>query len=462
MVTFGEILRFDPEQINAIFTACSGQQRTCANLDGHLKKLSDLHTWVGDAATAAKNAANKTRVDVDTHGNEVWQVAAAARDCYDEAVALKASARRVQADADADGVDIDSVTGNISDPHPPDMRDWSDEEKRALFARRRDLQRRDREVIAAAERFDDDLAAAINAADGTIPMTPRGEGANVNLADRRANQIAAFRQMYHRDPTTENDWRMAEVLDPHSYSAKNKGASANIVVGRFTPQPGRGVVAINAFIPRDKVANIGAYDLGDNRQFNPHASPESNRATIYIDYDSGLIVARQNPSVGTDGDVEVGKPVVSASESENGQLNIKYKFTNPSAPGGERGADIIRETVRGAVAIPGGDSPPSVNGTMSGYPAIEVYGYTNNGSGPQTIYQYKPGGKASIDADSSLGPALNLPLDRVVGDDGMYPQVKPPKYASLDPYYIPPPPLLDEGTPLGPRTEPPTIEEAPQ
>ncbi|WP_287003595.1 MULTISPECIES: hypothetical protein [Gordonia] len=371
---------------------------------------------------------------------------------------LSTSAKNIQADADHEGFDIDPLSGTVSDPHPPDMRGWEEEDRSAYYKELKDLQRRVNDVVASADRFDEDLAAAINAADGSIPLTPQGERANVNLADRRANEVAAFQQTYHRNPTSPNDWRMAELLDPHSYSAKNKGLNSEIKVARFTPQPGRGLVAMNAFIPRSEVLNVPHYDLGDNRGFDPRATPESSRANIWIDYDHGLIVARQNPSVSTKGEVKVGKPDVSASEGADGQVNIKYKFANPFAPGGDVGASLVRETVHGAVAIPGEGAPPSVNGTMSGYPAVEVYGYPSNGEAPQTIYQYMPGGKATIGADSTAGPLLNLPLDRAVGDGTLYPQSTSPPYMVNDPYSRPQSPVEHDGTTLGSRADPPRIE----
>lgn len=85
MVAFGEIVTFEPAQIPEILTACNGRSKTCSTLGTHLTKLSDLEGWQGDAADAAKKSAGRARVDVNAHGNEVWKVAAEARDCYNRA-----------------------------------------------------------------------------------------------------------------------------------------------------------------------------------------------------------------------------------------------------------------------------------------------------------------------------------------------------------------------------------------
>jgi hypothetical protein len=55
-------------------------------------------------------------------------------------------------------------------------------------------------------------------------------------ADRRQNQIGAFKQVYGREPVSANDWGMAAALDPHSYDPKYQGVPPGIVVGRLTPQ----------------------------------------------------------------------------------------------------------------------------------------------------------------------------------------------------------------------------------
>jgi WXG100 family type VII secretion target len=41
--------------------------------------------------------------------------------------------------------------------------------------------------------------------------------------ERRRNQIEAFKEVYGREPVTQNDWTMAEILDPTSYNEMNAG-----------------------------------------------------------------------------------------------------------------------------------------------------------------------------------------------------------------------------------------------
>ncbi|GAA1899020.1 hypothetical protein [Williamsia serinedens] len=466
MVAFGEILKFDPSQIQEIFGACSGQQQTCSAIEGHLKNLSDLHTWQGDASQAAKDGAGKTRKDLDAHGNEVWKVAAAARDCFNEAVELKASAQRVQADADAKGCVIDPRTGTVT---PPAMQGWADVDKAAYYAEVDALQARVNDVIAAAERFDDDLAAAINAADGSIPLTPKGEGANVNLADRRANQVAAYRKTYGKDPATANDWRMAEALDPHTYDPKYQGALSNVSVARIEPKPGAGVVRTNLYIPSKQVQNVSGNpldwvakqqfpnNLGDDRGPDVNASAEHSRVSVYVDYERGMVVARQNPTVvkgppadlGTDHSPRAGVPEVSALQSADGTVRIKYFGSDAFQPEvatagkiGVAGDLTVRPSTTGSAAI---------DGTVTPYPAIESYNYKDDG----TVHTLVQRGATN----SELGPGLGLLRgpNTHIGTD--LPDIGPTTHASPQMGYpgTQQTSADDPGIPLGSADHPPKV-----
>jgi hypothetical protein len=155
-------------------------------------------------------------------------------------------------------------------------------------------------------------------------------------------------------------WATAAALDPHSYNAKNKGVPPNIVVGKIEKVPGQGVVRTNLFIPGKDVyapptdfPGGGAYDmnLGDNRGFDP-AGPENTRVAPVVDYENGIVVARQNPSVDNDtGQVAVGHPDVLATQQTNGSFLIKYNAADPFSPGGEMPAKAIPFSVNGTLGI---------------------------------------------------------------------------------------------------------------
>jgi hypothetical protein len=167
-------------------------------------------------------------------------------------------------------------------------------------------------------------------------------------ADRRQNQIDAFKQVYGREPVSANDWGMAAALDPHSYDPKYQGVPPEIVAGRFTPQPGKGVVRSNMFIPTDQVQNIfkdptdikdGRYlpkNFGDNRGPSATADVEASRVSVFVDYDHGVIVVRQNPTVNVDGargGAAADVPNVHVVQAPDGRMTIDYNahdaYENP-------------------------------------------------------------------------------------------------------------------------------------
>ena len=127
-------------------------------------------------------------------------------------------------------------------------------------------------------------------------------------ADARAAQFDAFVKATGEVPTSENDWKVARMLDPASYLGKNGGYPANLLLGHIPPQPGKGLVRVSWFIPVESVFNVPHYDLGDNRDFDPQFDPEQTRISVYIDYEHGLVIARNNPSVDATGEVRVGVP----------------------------------------------------------------------------------------------------------------------------------------------------------
>ena len=77
------------------------------------------------------------------------------------------------------------------------------------------------------------------------------------------------------------------------------------MVGRFEPVPGQGVVRMNLFIPSATVVDPAFRDgwihananLGDNRRFDASATPEQSRVALLVDYENGLVLARQFSSI---------------------------------------------------------------------------------------------------------------------------------------------------------------------
>ena len=240
---------------------------------------------------------------------------------------------------------------------------------------------------------------------GDAPQGPPGLGSAVG--EKRQNEIDAFKEVFSREPTSETDWETAAALDPHSYDEKYQGVPPSIVVGKIEPVPGQGVVKSGLFIPRDEVFNVPRNDLGDNRGFDPNFAPEDTRVSLYVDYENGVVIARQNPSVDDAGSVEVATPRVKVQQAPDGAVRIQYDAKNAFAP---PGADLSGHMVRGDVVLTPGISgqPAAVDGLIGDYPSLEVYQNMPDGT-THTIVQ------DAADSGNSLGPLTELPFSHEIG-----------------------------------------------
>lgn len=262
-----------------------------------------------------------------------------------------------------------------------------------------------------------------------VPEVPVPDDSHVADGDkRRQNQIDAFREVFGRAPMSKSDWTTAAALDPTGYDPKNQGVPANIVVGRIKPVPGQGVVRTNLFIPGEKAWTPFGDNLGDNRGFDPSAGPEESRVVIYTDYDNGIVVARQNPSVmqtseGTQ--AKTGHPDVQVGQNPNGSVFVRYHAADPFSPGGE---DIAKSTpwnVNGEYVIKPTPGGPIVGGTISDFPAVEFY----NDSGGRV----KDLGQVMPQNTSVFGPLAGLPLSQTIGPGlmGEFPDTLVPGSSTL-------------------------------
>lgn len=120
-------------------------------------------------------------------------------------------------------------------------------------------------------------------------------------------------------------------------------------------------------------------DLGNNRGANPNFDPEDTKVTTYIDYENGIVVLRQNPSVeenstGGPGPVKVGIPKGSVTQLPDGSVRIKYDAGNPFAPGisADPKGPLMDHTVtvNGDLVFTPGPEGVQVNGTRSNYPSL--------------------------------------------------------------------------------------------
>ncbi|TGD84693.1 hypothetical protein BayCH28_25220 [Mycolicibacterium sp. CH28] len=336
--------------------------------------------------------------------------------------------------------------------------------------------------VAAAQQFAATIAtraAALSAADSEIAMKITAATTELNgrgfsespetaraldfpLApqppredERRHNQIDAFRRVFGRDPVSPGDWTTAAGLDPHTYDPKFQGTNSDVEVVRIKPVPGQGVVRSSQWIPDREVrgAPPWSHDLGNNRGPNPNFDPEDTKVTTIIDYDNGIVIIRQNPSVlensdGSPGEVRVGHPSGTVTQLADGSVRIKYDSGNPFAPEISRNPSITAGhpwTVNGDLVFTPGASGVTVDGTRTDYPSMEVYQDMPNGMTRTVLID-------NAAAGGQQGPMSNLPFHHDVGSGGK--AFVPFNTGGWNPRYDVPTPL--PGTPFGPVDNPPS------
>jgi hypothetical protein len=405
-LSLADIEKWDSSSIDAVASAADGQGRAIRLTADQLGMIVDGVRWDGHAADAARAAMWETRQELYRHADEYQAVAQAASRSAPQVAALKQELRAIHNEAAAFGITVDSVSGSVT---------WHifagqlPDERMMIEAAATDIAARLTRLLQDANRIDTELADAINDAGdrafGIGPDFPSSPGFGPR-AHRSENETAAFRAAFGRDPATQADWDTAAALDPHSYDTKNDGVPPHIVVGHIRPVPGQGVVRTNLFIPGDTAWTPSGDNLGDGRGFNPLARPEESRVSILVDYENGIIVARQNPSV-MNGQARTGTPDVRVSQKSNGSVLIDYHAADPYSPGGEDLAKASPWHVNGRLVIKPTDAGPVAGGLISDFPAIEIYNDRAGVTDPLAgIMPWDVGPE---------GPLVGLPLTQKIG-----------------------------------------------
>lgn len=485
-LSVADIDRWKPGDVREVFHAARSRAEANQLARDGLATLPAFQTWGGAAAEAAKNSVEQTRKDLDKDGREALAVAMAADRAADGIEAVKAKLQALR-DALGDGLTIDPVANKIVATPAYKGSAHMLADKLATFQPQLDA------IVGQATVLDEDLAQAIDMADGDVPIphaTPTIDRVGpdgltpdqiAKGAAQEKNQRDAFKQVYGRDPVSANDWRMAEGLDPHTYDPRYGGYESNVVVGRFNPIPGGGVYRQNMYIPSAEVQNfefndrVNPHMVGDNRGPSPFAPAESSRVSMFVDMEHGIVVARQNPTMSTDGfDKGTGKPVVSALQAADGSLMINYKAADPFEPGIAKPFVNVNGTLN---IVPHADGTVAIGGDITPYPSTEGYQFKPDGSITQLFSQEV--------TSNQLGPlTLPLPGNHVGADlpdlprpwapqmpDGLppdAPRLTPtqrlpgttlmpaphvPQIYTLPPPFVPPPPVA--APPLPVPTPPP-------
>jgi hypothetical protein len=419
-ISLADIQRWDPEQINEVADAAAARARTSREKADDLRNLSAFDSWNGDAAETAPEAITESRTKLELSAQEALLVSLGASRAYQEAQAVTKEVSDLLAyAAEAPAVEINTVSNTVT---PPDTTGWAPEDVANAAAKVAELESRITAALAHAEATDDDLARVLSTATGDDDVKVGTDTSARNDPKRRQASTKAFEEVFGRPPTSASDWTTAEALNPNSYDPLYQGAKPEIRVAKIEPVPGQGVVRVSQYIEQRDVSSWppGKRDFGSDRLATPTFDPEDTKVTTYIDYENGIVVMRQNPSVelndnGVPGQVKVGVPEAKVWQTSDGAVRVQYDAGNPFAPGIATDPPWPMEnnaiTVNGDLVFTPTADGVRVDGTRTNYPSMEVYQDLPNGSTRTVIIDPAAAG-------SSVGPGANLWRHHELGAGG--------------------------------------------
>lgn len=456
-LTPADLKKVDVQTIRDVAVALEKQATSLKDIKNSFPNLPHVDSWTGVAADAANDGLGQFGRLIGMHSEGRAAAAAKMREAADEFEAAKAKLAKIENEAQGK-FSIDYATGAVK---PLSNKD------KAAAQQAAELEAGIRRAVEEGNAADAALTHAVNLADGdekpdSLPLSITGilgvlDANKGRIMAPRENQELAFLEVFGRAPTTPADWQTAAMLDPHSYNPKNGGTPPEIRVAKIDPHPGQGVVRANWFIPSKEVLypserkGVG-HNFGDNRGFNPNFSPEDARVSAIVDYENGVVVLRQNPSVETDsGKAWAGHPWASVAQDPNGTVKLYYNTADPWAPlGGEIPSKLMNYSVNGTVVVQPGPAGPAVGGQMTSFPAFEAYHDTPTGA-TTPIAQMWP------THTDQWGPMLGLPFQQSVGDQGIYHSMDGANTVELRPLGGPLPSVTPEVPPAPvppvPRTE---------
>lgn len=230
-----------------------------------------------------------------------------------------------------------------------------------------------------------------------------------SAGDADLRRGALFRAVYGRDPVTQNDKLMAQALDMQGDDTGNVDPNSRIVVMHIRPVKGAGLIYGSAFISEHDVFDPHSntmYDHGDGRGFDPNADPSKSRAGMFVDYQNGVVVVRQNASHTDGGQAGVQDPSVGVEQDPSGRVRLHIEASNPLAP---QVAQDAHFSVRGDVVIDphGGRGSADANGEVTRFPSWELYQRHDGGHATALLQRHEN------DLPGGTGPGLGLPQPTV-------------------------------------------------
>lgn len=171
-LTVPTILAWDPAAIYDVFRIAKAREGTLADFGTNLRRTQNtLADWTGEAAEAFHQAMNRRRVDVDADGHESARVAKAAARAEQDVESVRNRMKTVKDYLNSNRIDV-ADDGSLSiqpgygnDPAVRKVFEAQSQTGYGLTVR---------EIMADADRVDEELAAAIRAVVGDEQLDDNG------------------------------------------------------------------------------------------------------------------------------------------------------------------------------------------------------------------------------------------------------------------------------------------------
>jgi hypothetical protein len=203
-LTVSDIDRWSAEAVREVFHAASDRGQATLAVSRQLSSLAVFDAWEGATAEARQHTNTSIRQDLDAHGSESLAVARAAGNAADGIERVQFALGTLRRDAAELRMTIDPIANKVV---PSSTFDGPPVE--ALIAEMQ-LQPRLDAIVAEANAADQELASAIDMADGDGPIPP---GPHENrpwiqgaLSKPLPNDPRQFSQLWNQLTPEEKDW----------------------------------------------------------------------------------------------------------------------------------------------------------------------------------------------------------------------------------------------------------------
>src|ERR1700759_2028603 len=210
-LTVADIDRWRAEAVREVFHAAGARGQATLEAARELASLAVFDTWRGDTAQARRHSSSSIRSDLHPHGNESLAVPRAAGRAADDIVHVQSQLSALRRDATELQMTIDCRTDKVVPSS-----DFDGPPTAALIAEVQ-LQHRLDAIVAEANSADQQLAYAIDMADGDRPIPPGPHDNRPLIQDSLSRPLPddpkQFNELWNQLSTEEKDWLYSQDHD---------------------------------------------------------------------------------------------------------------------------------------------------------------------------------------------------------------------------------------------------------